>query len=99
MLTWWLQRWSWDSLGSSHQYSKCQEPQNIVLELVSCFSDAVILVTSVLRHKVEPNQEFHGLVCEGANVLPSKFLEDAFRDGYGRFSITYSLQLYLGHCV
>lgn len=37
-------------------------------------------------HKVEPNQEFQGLVCEGANVLPSKFLEDAFRDGYGRFS-------------
>lgn len=30
----------------------------------------------------EPNQEFQGLVCEGANVLPSKFLEDAFRDGY-----------------
>lgn len=39
----------------------------------------------LLWHKVEPNQEFHGLVCEGANVLPSKFLEDSFRDGYGRF--------------
>ncbi|KAG8495234.1 hypothetical protein CXB51_012793 [Gossypium anomalum] len=37
-----------------------------------------------LWHKVEPNQEFHGLVCEGANVLPSKFLEDAFRDGHGK---------------
>lgn len=37
--------------------------------------------------KVEPNQEFHGLVCEGANVLPAKFLEDAFRGGYGRFSL------------
>ncbi|KAI3407971.1 POTRA domain-containing protein [Psidium guajava] len=37
-----------------------------------------------LVFQVEPNQEFHGLVCEGANVLPSKFLEDAFRDGYGK---------------
>ncbi|TXG73238.1 hypothetical protein EZV62_001817 [Acer yangbiense] len=37
-----------------------------------------------LVFQVEPNQEFHGLVCEGANVLPSKFVEDAFRDGYGK---------------
>ncbi|XXG48608.1 hypothetical protein AAC387_Pa02g3005 [Persea americana] len=37
-----------------------------------------------LVFQVEPNQEFHGLVCEGASVLPSKFLEDAFRDGYGK---------------
>ncbi|XP_077214601.1 outer envelope protein of 80 kDa [Tasmannia lanceolata] len=37
-----------------------------------------------LVFQVEPNQEFHGLICEGANVLPSKFLEDAFRDGYGK---------------
>ncbi|GMH11489.1 hypothetical protein Nepgr_013330 [Nepenthes gracilis] len=37
-----------------------------------------------LVFQVEPNQEFHGLVCEGANALPSKFLEDAFRDGYGK---------------
>ncbi|KAJ4724237.1 outer envelope protein 80, chloroplastic-like [Melia azedarach] len=37
-----------------------------------------------LIFQVEPNQEFHGLVCEGANVLPSKFLEDSFRDGYGK---------------
>lgn len=36
-------------------------------------------------YQVEPNQEFRGLICEGANVLPSKILEDAFRDGYGRF--------------
>lgn len=35
-----------------------------------------------LVFQVEPNQEFQGLVCEGANVLPSKFIEDAFRDGY-----------------
>ncbi|OWM69200.1 hypothetical protein CDL15_Pgr025387 [Punica granatum] len=37
-----------------------------------------------LVFQVEPNQEFQGLVCEGANVLPAKFLEDAFRDGYGK---------------
>lgn len=37
-----------------------------------------------LVFQVEPNQEFRGLICEGANVLPSKFLEDAFRDGYGK---------------
>ncbi|GAB2277002.1 Outer envelope protein 80, chloroplastic [Dionaea muscipula] len=37
-----------------------------------------------LVFEVETNQEFHGLVCEGANALPSKFLEDAFRDGYGK---------------
>ena len=35
--------------------------------------------------KVEPNQEFQGLVCEGANVLPAKFVQDSFRDGYGMF--------------
>ncbi|TVU16416.1 hypothetical protein EJB05_39977, partial [Eragrostis curvula] len=33
--------------------------------------------------EVEPNH-FHGLVCEGANMLPSKFLEDSFRDCYGK---------------
>ena len=37
---------------------------------------------------VEPNQDFHGLVCEGANMLPSKFLEDAFRDRHGKCSQT-----------
>ncbi|XP_021728959.1 outer envelope protein 80, chloroplastic-like isoform X1 [Chenopodium quinoa] len=37
-----------------------------------------------LVFQVEPNQEFRGLVCEGANVLPSKFVEDKFRDGYGK---------------
>lgn len=35
-----------------------------------------------LVFQVEPNQEFHGLVCEGASVLPTKFLQDAFRGGY-----------------
>ena len=42
-----------------------------------------------LWHKVEPNQEFHGLVCEGANVLPTKFLEDAFRGAHGKFSFAF----------
>ncbi|XP_015875980.2 outer envelope protein 80, chloroplastic [Ziziphus jujuba] len=37
-----------------------------------------------LVFQVEPNQEFQGLVCEGANVLPAKFLEDAFRTGCGK---------------
>ncbi|KAJ6325985.1 hypothetical protein OIU78_013142 [Salix suchowensis] len=37
-----------------------------------------------LVFQVEPNQEFHGLVCEGASVLPTKFLQDAFRGGYGK---------------
>ncbi|XVF47413.1 hypothetical protein PTKIN_Ptkin03bG0107200 [Pterospermum kingtungense] len=37
-----------------------------------------------LVFQVEPNQEFHGLVCEGANVLPAKFLEDAFHGGHGK---------------
>ncbi|GKA39532.1 outer envelope protein 80, chloroplastic [Tanacetum coccineum] len=31
---------------------------------------------------VEPNQDFQGLVCEGANVLPTKFVEDKFRSSY-----------------
>ncbi|KAL7594668.1 hypothetical protein Lser_V15G29136 [Lactuca serriola] len=37
-----------------------------------------------LVFQVEPNQDFQGLVCEGANVLPTKFVEDKFRDGYGK---------------
>ncbi|KAG5517589.1 hypothetical protein RHGRI_038102 [Rhododendron griersonianum] len=37
-----------------------------------------------LVFQVEPNQEFQGLVCEGANVLPANFIEDSFRDGYGK---------------
>ncbi|KAL6888326.1 hypothetical protein ACP4OV_009352 [Aristida adscensionis] len=37
-----------------------------------------------LVFEVEPNQDFHGLVCEGANMLPSKFLQDAFRDRHGK---------------
>uniref|UniRef100_A0ACD5YPG1 Uncharacterized protein n=1 Tax=Avena sativa TaxID=4498 RepID=A0ACD5YPG1_AVESA len=37
-----------------------------------------------LVFEVEPNQELHGLVCEGANMLPSKFLTDSFRDRHGK---------------
>lgn len=38
-----------------------------------------------LMFQVEPNQEFRGLVCENANVLPSKFIHEAFRDGFGTY--------------
>ncbi|CAG7910854.1 unnamed protein product [Brassica rapa] len=37
-----------------------------------------------LMFQVEPNQEFRGLVCENANVLPSKFIQEAFQDGFGK---------------
>lgn len=37
-----------------------------------------------LVFQVEPNQEFQGLVCEGASVLPAKFLENAFRNEHGK---------------
>nr|XP_043612759.1 outer envelope protein 80, chloroplastic isoform X2 [Erigeron canadensis] len=37
-----------------------------------------------LVFQVEPNQDFQGLVCEGANVLPTKFVEDKFRSSYGK---------------
>lgn len=66
--------------------------------LLYILSSAILLLVDVydgndfrLRdHKVEPNQEFQGLVCEGANVLPTKFIEDAFRDGYGAFSFAFT---------
>ncbi|KAI3449943.1 hypothetical protein Pfo_006608 [Paulownia fortunei] len=52
---------------------------------MSCMPVAVDTRDGIrLIFQVEPNQEFQGLVCEGANVLPSKFIEDAFRDGYGK---------------
>ncbi|KAK4407394.1 Outer envelope protein 80, chloroplastic [Sesamum angolense] len=52
---------------------------------MSCIPVAVDTRDGIrLIFQVEPNQEFQGLVCEGANVLPSKFIEDAFRDGYGK---------------
>ncbi|KAH6830711.1 outer envelope protein of 80 kDa [Perilla frutescens var. hirtella] len=52
---------------------------------MSCMPVAVDTRDGIrLIFQVEPNQEFQGLVCEGANVLPTKFIEDAFRDGYGK---------------
>ena len=33
--------------------------------------------------QVEANQEMKGLVCHGANVLPTRIVQDAFRDEYG----------------
>ena len=30
-----------------------------------------------------PNQEIRGIVATGANVLPQRVIEDAFRDQYG----------------
>ncbi|CAI5529683.1 unnamed protein product [Closterium sp. Naga37s-1] len=33
---------------------------------------------------VEANQEMKGLMCMGANVLPTRVIEDAFRDEYGK---------------
>ncbi|XP_051118804.1 outer envelope protein 80, chloroplastic [Andrographis paniculata] len=52
---------------------------------MSCMPVAVDTRDGIrLIFQVEPNQEFRGLVCEGANVLPAKFVEDAFRDGYGK---------------
>jgi hypothetical protein len=46
--------------------------------------------TVSLWYKVEPNQEFQGLVCEGANVIPAKFLENSFRNGYGNLFLSLS---------
>eukprot|EP00252_Welwitschia_mirabilis_P000106 TRINITY_DN10075_c0_g1_i1.p1 TRINITY_DN10075_c0_g1~~TRINITY_DN10075_c0_g1_i1.p1 ORF type:complete len:731 (-),score=127.87 TRINITY_DN10075_c0_g1_i1:281-2473(-) len=37
-----------------------------------------------LVFQVEPNQEFRGLICEGANILPTRIVEDAFRSEYGK---------------
>ncbi|XP_075520154.1 outer envelope protein 80, chloroplastic [Primulina tabacum] len=52
---------------------------------MSCMPVAVDTRDGIrLVFQVEPNQEFRGLVCEGANVLPSKFVEDAFHGGYGK---------------
>ncbi|KAJ7546876.1 hypothetical protein O6H91_08G058900 [Diphasiastrum complanatum] len=37
-----------------------------------------------LIFKVEPNQELKGLVCNGANALPTRVIENAFRENYGK---------------
>lgn len=36
--------------------------------------------------KVEPNQELKGLVCNGANVLPTRVVHNAFRSEFGMSS-------------
>lgn len=46
------------------------------------------MLSGFLWYKVEPNQEFQGLVCEGANVIPAKFLENSFRNGYGNLFLS-----------
>eukprot|EP00249_Psilotum_nudum_P019651 c27360_g1_i1 orf=78-2258(+) len=37
-----------------------------------------------LIFQVEPNQELKGLVCDGANILPARIVEDAFRNEFGK---------------
>ncbi|XP_024370540.1 outer envelope protein 80, chloroplastic [Physcomitrium patens] len=37
-----------------------------------------------LIFKVEPNQELRGLVCNGANVLPTRVVQNAFRAEFGK---------------
>lgn len=37
-----------------------------------------------LIFQVEPNHELKGLVCDGANVLPTRIIEDSFKDEYGK---------------
>ncbi|MBA0609906.1 hypothetical protein Godav_010831 [Gossypium davidsonii] len=54
------------------------------LHCATFFLPLLATVSRKAEHMVEPNQELRGLVCEGANVLPSKFLENAFRDGHGK---------------
>ncbi|MBA0594407.1 hypothetical protein Gorai_011312 [Gossypium raimondii] len=70
------------SSGCYEPDSNSQGRSSIVQHMEKHNTDLVDI--GFLWHKVEPNQEFHGLVCEGANVLPSKFLEDAFREGHGK---------------
>jgi len=48
-----------------------------------------------LVFEVEPNQDFHGLVCEGANLLPSKFLEDAFCVRHGKHEKLLTLGIWI----
>ncbi|CAI5529018.1 unnamed protein product [Closterium sp. Naga37s-1] len=44
----------------------------------------VALADSRRNRGVEANQEMKGLMCVGANVLPTRVIEDAFRDEYGK---------------
>ncbi|KAL9237151.1 hypothetical protein vseg_011736 [Gypsophila vaccaria] len=65
-----------------------QEDVHRVIESGSFSSCRPVVVDSKdgvkLVFEVEPNQELRGLVCEGANALPSKFIKDSFQDGYGK---------------
>ncbi|CAA6670854.1 unnamed protein product [Spirodela intermedia] len=74
--------------NSALTLSEVQEDVHRIIEsgyFFSCMPVAVDTRDGIrLVFQVEPNQEFQGLVCEGASVLPSKFLEDAFRGGYGK---------------
>ncbi|XP_078443868.1 outer envelope protein of 80 kDa [Wolffia australiana] len=74
--------------NSALTLSEVQDDVHRIIEsgyFFSCMPVAIDTRDGIrLVFQVEPNQEFRGLVCEGASVLPSKFLEDAFRDGYGK---------------
>ncbi|KAB1205982.1 Outer envelope protein 80, chloroplastic [Morella rubra] len=74
--------------NSALTVSEVQEDVHRIIQsgyFSSCMPVAVDTRDGIrLVFQVEPNQEFQGLVCEGANVLPAKFLEDSLRDGYGK---------------
>ncbi|KAK9665708.1 hypothetical protein RND81_14G130100 [Saponaria officinalis] len=74
--------------NSAMSIREVQEDVHRVIESGSFASCRPVVVDAKdgtkLVFEVEPNQEFRGLVCEGANVLPSKFIKDSFRDGYGK---------------
>ncbi|XP_062171655.1 outer envelope protein 80, chloroplastic-like isoform X2 [Alnus glutinosa] len=74
--------------NSAHTVLEIQEDVHRIIHsgyFSSCMPVAVDTRDGIkLVFQVEPNQEFQGLVCEGANVLPAKFLEDSLRDGYGK---------------
>jgi len=68
-----------------------------VLVIHVCSIEFCNLSSDFLWNKVEPNQEFQGLVCEGANVLPAKFLENSMRDGYGNFFFILHIHAVVSH--
>ncbi|KAI4386261.1 hypothetical protein MLD38_004207 [Melastoma candidum] len=74
--------------NSALTVKEVQEDVHRIIEsgyFCSCMPVAVDTRDGIrLVFQVEPNQDFHGLVCEGANVLPTKFVEDAFKDGFGK---------------
>eukprot|EP01018_Ginkgo_biloba_P032555 Gb_22150 [translate_table: standard] len=74
--------------NSALTVQEVQEDVHRIIEsgyFASCMPVAVDTRDGIrLIFQVEPNQEFKGLICEGANVLPSRIVEDAFRDEYGK---------------